>query len=223
MMLSTILSVSLAATPDATLPPHAGAEQVNDPAPIRLTHVPAQDAPVIASAASRVQLGMLEDRAPTPAFAAQGTWRFQVQGGGAVDVTRSRNKAGFGGIGASYFLIEGLSIDFELNGYFFSQRGHDTGGANLGLLFRWHFINEPTWSVYLDGGSGILWTRHRVPDNGTPFNFASQLGAGLSFEVNPDVRLMTGVRWQHISNASLGSNNPGRDHVLGYVMLSMPF
>lgn len=222
-MLSTILSVSLATTSPAAPSAHIDAARTNEPAPVRLTHGQSCDAPIIASAASSVQFGMLDDHQPVPTFGAEGSWRFQIQAGGAFEPKRTRNKAGFGGVGVSYFLLEGLSMDFELNGYYFSQRGNDTGGGNFNLLFRWHFVSEPTWSLYFDGGAGVLLTGDRVPDNGTRFNFTPQAGLGVSFEIKPDLRLMTGLRWHHISNAGTGRSNPGRDHLLGYLMLSMPF
>jgi hypothetical protein len=93
----------------------------------------------------------------------------------------------------------------------------------LDLLFQWHFINGDGWSLYGDFGCGLLGTNHNVPDDGSQFNFTPQAGLGVTFDVGQDRRWIVGVRWHHISNASLYQNNPGRDSVMVYTGLSLPF
>ena len=42
-------------------------------------------------------------------------------------------------------------------------------GAGGSLLFRWHALNDVNWSLYLDGGLGILYSTNPVPQGGTQF------------------------------------------------------
>lgn len=167
-------------------------------------------------------LGLLGDEA-TPAFGTRGSWRWHVGAGGAMDIKTSRNRLVQSGVGLSYFLVDDLSIDGELNLIYFSQRGDDAVGANFNLTLRYHFLTGDTWSVYADGGAGLLGTTDEVPAGGSNFNFVPHAGVGVSFDVGSNRRLMTGVRWHHISNANTHRDNPGRDSVQAYVSLSFPF
>jgi len=63
-----------------------------------------------------------------------------------------------------------------------------------------------------------------VPDDGSKFNFTPQIGFGMSFDIgNGGERLLTGVRWHHISNANTFEENPALDFLLIYAALSCPF
>jgi hypothetical protein len=154
-------------------------------------------------------------------FGAAGSQRWSLHGGLAREFDGD-NDQGFVGVGYSYFMADGLSLDLELNGWIFDQSIEDAIGLNVNVLFRWHFLMERHWSLYLDGGAGLLVSDQDVPAEGTSFNFTPQIGVGASIDIGSDVRLMTGVRWHHISNANLYDANPGRDSLMGYVALSFP-
>lgn len=161
-------------------------------------------------------------------FARQGEWRWVIYGGFADDLRRSDLQVNLN-VGASYFVVDDLSVNFELGGFYFDQEDRPTSedafGANFALLFRWHIISRENWSFYTDGGGGFLIATEEVPDTGTIFNFTPQAGFGFSFDVGDEgARLMTGVRWHHISNARMWGEdeNPGRDAIMGYVGLSFP-
>ncbi len=156
-------------------------------------------------------------------FGSKGTWRWQIHGAGAMDIKTSDNTFLLAGIGISYFVIDNLSFDAELNGLHVSQRGDDAFAGNFNLLIRWHFLPQETWSLYGEAGAGIFLATEDVPTHGSQFNFTPQAGIGASFDLGGDTRLMTGVRWHHISNASLYSSNPGRDSFMGYVGVSFGF
>ena len=64
---------------------------------------------------------------------------------------------------ASCIIIDNLSLDLELNGLYFNQNGTDAPGINFSLLFRWHFFARKQWSIYLDGGVGLMKTTSNVP------------------------------------------------------------
>ncbi|HWB19075.1 MAG TPA: acyloxyacyl hydrolase [Phycisphaerales bacterium] len=177
--------------------------------------------PVYSENAVDTALDAMSDN-PQP-FGTEGSWRINVQGGGGTQVQETSNWMAMGGVGLSYFMVQDLSIDFELNGWYFDEEHHNAVGGNFNLLFRWHFLSKDTWSIYGDAGAGIIVTSEHVPEGGSSFNFTPQAGVGCSFEVAPDVRAMVGIRWHHVSNASLYAHNPGRDNVLLYAGLSFPF
>lgn len=163
------------------------------------------------------------DFAERPRFGQRGSRRWQIHGGFGADLKRSHNRLGLAGLGVSYFIIDNVSLDAELNGLYVNQRGGDAFAGNLNLLFRWHFLAQDTWSLYGEAGAGMLLATKRVPHDGTQFNFTPQVGFGVSFDLGEDTRLMSGLRWHHISNASLYTDNPGRDSILAYIGVSFGF
>ncbi|MHC4080437.1 MAG: acyloxyacyl hydrolase [Planctomycetota bacterium] len=174
---------------------------------------------------------------PAAAFGDQGSWRWYVSGGYGREIDSSHDEFVIFGGGVSYFMADNLSLNFELNGLYIDQESesgvsdaHDAWGVNFNLLVRWHFLARERWSIYFDGGVGVMGTTERVPgpdreepDGGTYFNFTPQAGFGGSLEVADNTRLLAGVRWHHISNAQTSHNNPGRDSLLVYAGVSFAF
>jgi len=165
----------------------------------------------------------------TPAFGAADSWRWGIYGAAAADIAEDGEQYGVLWF-ASWFPVENVSLNFEFGGWFFDEpfdaKG-DTGGANANLLLRWHFLAEDRWSIYVDGGAGLLVAGEEVPRGGTNFNFTPQAGIGgtIALDDAGRTRLMVGARWHHVSNARIkgAEANPGRDSVLGYVGVTIPF
>ncbi len=151
------------------------------------------------------------------------TWRWNIQGGYAKDVKESDNTLSVLGVEFDYFIDDNLSIDFGFLGMNVDQQGPNTRGFNFTLQFRWHFIAEDTWSMFLEGGAGLLRTGDQVPSGGSKFNFTPQAGVGFSFDVGNNNRWLLGVKWHHISNANTYSTNPGRDSIMVWTGISLPF
>ncbi len=167
---------------------------------------------------------------PASAFGKKDTWRWMVQGGAGIDVRDSSNVFGLVGGGISYFIIDDLSLDLELNGMYFSQISDDAVGVNFALLFRWHFVAEEKWSIYFDAGAGLLAATAKVPGptpdeprGGSSFNFTPQGGFGFTVEIAENTRFFAGARIYHISNAQVYEGNPGRDSIFIYAGVSIPF
>ncbi len=160
--------------------------------------------------------------ADVPEFGAEGSMRWTIHGGYGIDV-HGTNQEVQGGMGLQYFIIDGFAFAPEINLWGFFQEGGDAFGGSLDLMFEWHFIREPTWSIYGDFGIGLLGTTANVPYNGSEFNFMPQAGLGVTFDIGNNNRWYAGVRWHHISNASLYEDNPGRDSVLIYTGINFPF
>lgn len=158
-------------------------------------------------------------------FGDKGQKYWYVQG--AVATTLDREEAFpqrfvLAGAGLSKFLFDGHSINLELNSIYFSQPDDDALGLNLALLMRWHFLRKSNWSLFVDGGAGVMGTTSDVPTKGASFNFTPQAGAGVSIKLKEQRQLMLGLRWHHISHADLFGANPGRDSLMGYVGIQFP-
>ncbi|MEL7353344.1 MAG: acyloxyacyl hydrolase [Cyanobacteria bacterium J06560_5] len=156
-----------------------------------------------------------------PKFGTAGKQRWYLQS--AVGVDLDDDVVGLVGAGVTHFFYDYHSLNLELNGLYFDQPGANAAGLNLNLLLRSHWIRGDNWSVYVDGGVGILQSTDGVPSVGSTFNFTPQLGGGATFALNDDVqRLMVGMRWHHTSSADTYRPNPGLDVWLGYVGINFP-
>lgn len=154
-------------------------------------------------------------------FGAKNSWRWEVEGSWMNDFSSANQVQG--AWYASWFLVENFSFDFGAEAAWFSQPGGNTWGAGPAVMFRWHFLARDTWSIYADGGCGLMFSGADVPSNGSTVNFTPRLGVGASFEVAANARILTGIRWAHISNANFSSNNDGRNSIQLYAGLTLPF
>lgn len=148
-------------------------------------------------------------------------------GGGYMNNFKD-DQAGEFYLGYSHFLADHLEFNLELGGWYFNQDGDDTGGISPIMNFRWHFLHdeEYDWSIFGELGIGVLFAFDNVPSGGTGFNFVPRVGAGFTKQLNDSgLRLMAGVRWQHISNGRIEGDdrNPARDSLMGYVGVMVPF
>jgi lipid A 3-O-deacylase len=160
---------------------------------------------------------------------AKGTWAFQTYA--SATVGEDDGALYLGHFGAGYFVLDGLSLNFEV--VFGVARAQEQAGergdvfptAGFDLLARWHVLRGERWSFYLEGGAGVLQSSQSFPAHGTHFNFTPQAGLGFTFNVTDDVQLMLGSRWHHISNANIFSNdrNPGYDGIMFYGGIMIPF
>ena len=199
-------------------PPQDGALLADSLRGLRVAPAAFEDSAEASSAGETVQDGP----AAIPEFGAEGSMRWTIHGGWGIDVKGS-NQEVQGGVGLQYFIIDGFAFAPELNLWGFFQTGSNAFGGSLDLMFQWHFIREPKWSIYGDFGIGLLGTTANVPIDGSEFNFTPQAGVGVTWDIGNNNRWYAGVRWHHISNASLYENNPGRDSVLIYTGINFPF
>jgi len=137
-------------------------------------------------------------------------------------------------IGWSTFVAPKLEMGVELGGWYFNlstgtSGQESTGGGTVNFVGRWHFWMpdspaDRSWSVFAEARFGLAGTFDDVPFDGTSFNFTPAAGVGYTRDIGDGVRLITGVRWFHMSNARLtgNSNNPGLDSLMGYVGVMIP-
>ena len=167
----------------------------------------------------------LEAKDNTYSFGDKGEKRWYVQGAFATTLDRVESEPrrfGLVGAGLSKFFINGHSVNLELNTIYFDQPGDNAVGLNLALLGRWHLVRRENWSFFIGGGAGVMGTTSDVPEKGASFNFTPQAGAGATFALKNNRRLLVGLNWHHISHADLFGANPGRDSIMGYVGIDFP-
>ncbi|MCA9295567.1 MAG: acyloxyacyl hydrolase [Phycisphaerales bacterium] len=227
--LIVISTASPAASPRAAFDnePHdfrADAERLDSSALAGRVDVVNLESPFDHVALAALDDGVARLTTTTPAFGTVDTWRWEIHGGGGIEVKNDDNVEIGAGASLSYFILENVSLNMALNGWQFQQVGQNANGINFNLFFRWHALDYETWSIFIEGGAGALYTTSDVPDgDGSSFNFTPLGGVGASFDIGNDVRLLTGVRWHHISNARLYEPNPGRDSIILWAGVSFPF
>jgi hypothetical protein len=102
------------------------------------------------------------------------------------------------------------------------REGRQTDSFEIGvspIFFRFAFGR---WRLrpFVEGGEGIVYTDLRQQQLGTRVHFTSQVGAGIAWEIRPDLALTLAGRYRHLSNAGLSRTNPGTDTVYGLVGLT---
>jgi len=177
--------------------------------------------------------GMMEESAAVPVWgAADSTW-WTIGLGVANDFDEATDVELFGSF--SYFLAKDVEFAAEVGGWYFNQPGDDAAGLSASMVFRWHFVNNQTWSVFADIGIGVLGSTDDVPaeevingrtETGSSFNLLPRVGVGFTRALDDaGTRLLVGLRWHHISNARIfgDDENPGRDAPMLYAGVVFPF
>jgi hypothetical protein len=99
---------------------------------------------------------------------------------------------------------------------------HKTDSFEIGLnaLFIRLVYGDAVLRPFVEGGEGVVYTDLRKQDLGTRVQFTSTIGAGLEYEIRPDLAVGFQVRLRHMSNAGMASSNPGINTVYGLVGLT---
>ncbi|MGP1272101.1 MAG: acyloxyacyl hydrolase [Phycisphaerales bacterium] len=125
----------------------------------------------------------------------------------------------------TYFLADDVEIGVE-GGAWLILQGDDTVAVSFSIIGRYHFYQQPNYSVFVDTALGAMLSADTVPDSGTGFNLMPRVGIGMTWKVHESgARLVYGLHWHHISNARLGGalDNPARDGVGVYASLAIPW
>lgn len=170
------------------------------------------------------------EAAPDPApnralrFGDKGSWYWAIHSGVAFSSEATEPSVQ---LSLGTFLTDNFEFNFGLAGWHHAQDGDDAQSINPGFGFRYHFAPSDTINPYVDVGIGLLFSTDDVPDDGTSVNFTPHAGGGVLWRLDPatGLRLDTGLRWHHISNATTSGSddNPSRDGVFVYVGLVFPF
>ncbi len=90
-----------------------------------------------------------------------------------------------------------------------TEEGDPIFGAGLGLSARLYARGESYRGFFAEAECNTLFHRERIPANSSNMNFLLGFGAGYQFDGHLGVIL----RYQHISNGSLGHRNAGANAV----------
>ena len=96
---------------------------------------------------------------------------------------------------------------------------HGVGGSPIGAQLN--FFHYRHIQPFITSGGGFLYFDRRMFGTGQQFNFTAQFGAGLQL-LNKSRRtaLDVGYKYHHISNANLGTYNPGMGSHMLFVGVS---
>ena len=97
--------------------------------------------------------------------------------------------------------------------------------AEIGCSFPLRYsVRLSSWfSPYVEVGLGFLYTTQHVHEQGSQFNFTTQLGIGTQFTLSDHYALTAGYRFRHMSNAGLSTPNRGVDFHFGVIGLTYIF
>ncbi|MFA9477671.1 acyloxyacyl hydrolase [Phycisphaerales bacterium AB-hyl4] len=168
-----------------------------------------------------------------PAPFTEGSWTLDAVGFATSDVSPGANADIYGtAIGGSYYFADALAIRLETIGLASYQSGDDAYGGGLGLHGRWHFLQRQNFTLFFEGGGGMIYTNVSLPDgdrarnrDGTHFNFTATMILGLTYQLTENLHLNTGLRYIHISNARRNGKkrNPATEAVGGQLGLTWSF
>lgn len=167
--------------------------------------------------------------APTPFEHAtrfrKGTWIGAAYGMFGVQPGGRRETYGSQTLGLGYVYADNFALNAEFTGLEATQDGPNVLAGGGDLLLRNHMIRGKGWSLFSDVGLGLMEANHRLPEGGTHFNFTTQAGLGLTFQLSERVDLLSGVRYFHLSNARMQgpARNPSINAIEEYVGLIYHF
>ena len=101
----------------------------------------------------------------------------------------------------------------------FVTAGHTTWALGANIMYEHHFAVAgrvlPVWRI----GAGALHAGNPIPAGETAFNFTLLMDAGVDFLVTDRQALYVGYRFHHVSNANIGTVNPGINvHTIAFGM-----
>lgn len=155
---------------------------------------------------------------------AKGRWTVHTYGSALV-ADPDKGEMYTAHVGVGYFFEDAWSVNLEaFGGGVHTERDADEHGGvgGLDLMARWHFLRRADWSLYADAGAGVQQATTDFPSDNR-FNFRLMTGIGATRRIAGNAHLMGGVRYQHISNASMTEGNDGYDGAQLYAGLMFPF
>lgn len=190
---------------------------------VGVIHVNASSRDLLGASPSTQNLSLADaDTKPDAPFTA-GSWTFQAYESGTLGEW-SQGQAITTHVGVGYYVRDNLSVNFEaIGGWARTVKTDDQGGfGGFDLLLRQNLITTPNFSFYIDGGAGAQEASIWFP-NDSHFNFRLMAGVGMMFRIARHVRLMTGIRYLHISDAGLTDGNNGLNAAEPYMGVMIPF
>ena len=107
------------------------------------------------------------------------------------------------------FVTDHLELYGEGTLFLYHQPSIAVGGGVAGLGGRYHFWNDRTWTPYVVGIAGLIWTDLDIPELDRLFNFQVVHGLGLRMVPPRGPGWLIEFRNHHISNAGTAGENLG--------------
>lgn len=142
----------------------------------------------------------------------EGKWRLELSGGPGINTTGSDRSGDF---------ILKSTVEYELplssHGtlglralplflYEQQERGEDTvWGAGLGVGGRIYSVADEYRGWFAEANAHMLGHKHQISGNGSNINFLTGIGVGYKCKAG----WHSVLRWEHLSNANLDSDNKG--------------
>lgn len=145
----------------------------------------------------------------------QGRWRVELAG---VDASFSnkyeRDDDYFGTASVEYSWPVHRHMTLGLRAYplfVYSQNvpAKTLWGGGIGVAGRIYKAPESYTGWYVEGGAAMVFHDELLRDNSSHANFLLELGVGYAFESN----WHTGLKFHHISNGGVGSDNAGTNGI----------
>ena len=95
--------------------------------------------------------------------------------------------------------------------------------VGFSLLLKYSDKITSRIAPYVEGGVGIIYSGLHTHEQGTQYNFLTQVGVGLQCFLNDNFALTGGYRFRHMSNAGITDDNSGINHNFFLVGLSYFF
>lgn len=99
---------------------------------------------------------------------------------------------------------------------------HKTQSFEIGVnpLFGRLTYGQARLRPFIEGGEGFVYTDLRKEHFGIRFQFTSQFGAGIEYEIRPGLAFTLAGRLRHMSNAGIGGSNHGLNTYMGLAGLT---
>ena len=136
------------------------------------------------------------------------------------------SRVGIGGIVSGY---SAKGTSYDLSKLFTAPDAGvypvDTTGWGIQGLLRLYLIDEPRFTLFVEGAAGIAFFDDRFPPEGTKLNFTRRYGLGATVRLSEDFDIMGGYRVAHISNGNGAGapDNPAWDGRGPYVGIRWRF
>lgn len=129
----------------------------------------------------------------------------------AWNYNRSREELYGGDITLTHPVRDRLVLTFGPAVYYTSQRGADAYMMALMGGARWRFARRERSSAFAGVSIGVSRAEHAIPPGGTRFNYVFRLDAGVTRRVGPELWVLAGMTWMHLSNNSLAGRDRNPD------------
>lgn len=161
------------------------------------------------------------------------SWTVESLVFGAGEVSKGSNVDLYGtAVGASYYYDDDFAIRAEAFGMFANQGGSDAWAGGANLHGRWHYFRRDPFTLFFEGGGGMLQASVSIPDgprsrnyDGTHFNFVATAIFGATYQIADNLHLNGAFRYIHISNARRNGKerNPSIEGIGGHLGLIWTF